>query len=113
MAASRPDALAESLPIRAVIMPRIQGGRARLRQVRGAEALLALAPSTAFQMPFDDGAVVRSLASVVRRVPCFGLLVGDHPAELADAVDRVLEMAASAGAATPVPVPDGAAVTRR
>ncbi len=88
-----PDALAESLPIHAVIVPRIRGGRAALRRTSAAEALLALAPSTAFQMPFDGGAVVRSLAAVVRAVPCYALDVGDRPAELAAAVDRALEEA--------------------
>ena len=56
---------------------------------------MALAPSTAFQMPFDDGRVPASLAALVRAVPAFALDVGDRPGELAEALDRVLEAAAS------------------
>jgi hypothetical protein len=55
--------------------------------------LRAWAPSTVFQMPFDDGAVVASLADVVRTVPCFTLDVGDDEAELASAVAQVVEQA--------------------
>ena len=53
-----PDALEPSLPIRAIVVPRIHGGRSALRPASAGAALLALAPSTAFQMPYDDGAVV-------------------------------------------------------
>ncbi len=89
-----PRALVRSLPIRAVLVPRIRGGRARLRRTSAGQALLALAPSTTFQMPFDDGRAVRSLADVARRVPAFALDVGDHPDELAQALDEVLEAVA-------------------
>jgi hypothetical protein len=91
-----PGALAEALAIKAVIVPRIHGGHARLRPASAGEALLALAPSTAFQMPFDDGEVMRALAAVARVVPAFALDVGDHPGELAEAVDRVLEQVSGA-----------------
>ncbi|MGO9751516.1 MAG: hypothetical protein ACLP8S_30240 [Solirubrobacteraceae bacterium] len=89
-----PGSVRESLPVRAVIVPRIRGGRARVRCASPAEALLALAPSTVLQLPFDDGAALGSLAAVVRRVPCFALDVGDDVAELASAVEQVLELAA-------------------
>jgi hypothetical protein len=95
VAAVTPGRLRESLPIRAVVAPRIRGGRARLRRVSPAVALRAWAPSTAFHMPFDDGAVVASLAAIVRRVPCFTLDVGDDGAELASAMADVLEQVAA------------------
>ena len=88
-----PGSLRASLPVRAVLVPRISGGRARLRRVSPAEALLALAPSTALQMPFGDGAVVSSLAALVRRVPCFGVDVGDDVNALGSAVEQALEEA--------------------
>lgn len=86
-----PRALVRSLPVRAVLVPHIRGARTRLRGASAGEALLALAPSTTFQMPFDDGQVVGSLAAVARRVPAFALDVGDDPDELAQAVERVLD----------------------
>jgi len=87
----RPDSLRESLRVRAVVMPHIRGGRARLRRVSPGVALRAWASSTVFHMPFDGGAVMASLADVVRRVPCFALDVGDVAAELAAAVVDVLD----------------------
>jgi hypothetical protein len=91
VAAFSSHALARSLPIRAVLVPHIRGGRARLHRASAAKALLALAPSTTFQMPFDDGRAVRSLAAVARCVPAFALDVGDDPDELVQALDDVLE----------------------
>jgi hypothetical protein len=46
-------------------------------------------------MPYDRGAVVSSLASVVRQVPCFALDVGDDQASVTDAVSRAIEQATS------------------
>jgi hypothetical protein len=79
-----------------VLVPRIRGGRARLRDASAVEALLALAPSTTFQMPFDEGAVIAALAAVTRAVPAYALDVGDDPRELAEAVDRALDRATAA-----------------
>ncbi len=92
-----------SLAIRAVVVPRIRGGSARLRRASPGAALLALAPSTTFQMPFDDGQVVGSLAALARRVPAFALDVGDDPDELAQAIDRVLDAVAGGGEAELAP----------
>ncbi len=49
----------ESLPVRAIVVPRVQGGTTRVRRVSGADALRALAPTTVLQTPFDDGGVLR------------------------------------------------------
>ncbi len=92
------DALAPSLPIRAIVVPRIHGGRSALRPASAGVALLALAPSTAFQMPYDDGAVVASLATVARSVPAFLLEVGDDVQELVGAIDEVLDTVVSGSA---------------
>jgi hypothetical protein len=89
-----PQALVESLPLRSVFIPRITGGRTSVKPASAAEALLALAPSTVFQMPFDGGAAMGSLARLVRSLPCFSLRVGDDPRELAFELDRVLDVAA-------------------
>jgi hypothetical protein len=94
LAALMPGSLCESLPVRAVVVPRIRGGQAQVGRVSAAVALRAWAPSTVFHMPFDDGTVVGLLADVVRSVPCFTLDVGDDEAQLANAVVQVLEQAA-------------------
>jgi hypothetical protein len=91
-------------PVRAVVLPRIPPGRApgraparsrpseaRLRPARASEALLALAPTTVFQMPFDDGAVLGSLAQLVREVPSYQLELGADPAQLAELLEQTLK----------------------
>lgn len=91
---ARPDAVRDRLPIRAVVVPRVRGGQTRVAPTTPARALLALVPSTVFQMPFDDGQALGPLSAVVRRLPCFSLDVGDDQAELGEAIDRVLEQVA-------------------
>ncbi len=93
VAAWRPERLRESLPVRAIVLPRICGGRSWLRPISAGRALLGLAPSTVFQMPFDGGSALAALAGLVRELPCFTLHVGDDVHELGDAVERVLERA--------------------
>ena len=85
-----PDSIRGSLSIRAVIVPRITGGRSHLRPVSSGAAMLALAPSTVLQHPFGDGSVLTVLGDVVRQVPCYALDVGDDMAELAAAVKEAL-----------------------
>jgi hypothetical protein len=84
------SALVEALPVRAVVVPAICDGDARLERISAGGALLALAPSTAFQMPFDRGAVIGTLAELVRRVPCYRLELGSSPAAAAAALVEVL-----------------------
>jgi hypothetical protein len=85
-----PSSICDSLPVRAVIVPRVCGGRSRLRRINAGAAMLALAPSTVLQQPFGEGEVVGVLAEVVRRVPCFALDVGDDVAALPTLVQEAL-----------------------
>jgi hypothetical protein len=88
------ERVVDALRIRSVICPRVSGGRTRWRRIGGPQALLALAPSTAIQLPYDRGAVVAPLAELARRVPCFALDVGDDMDELFAALEEILDEAA-------------------
>jgi hypothetical protein len=90
-----PGALRKSLPVRGVVLPRIVSGRTAWRPASPAAALRAWAPTTVFQMAGEEGRAMPLLAEVVRRVPCFGLDVGDAPASLAGAVNELLDRAGS------------------
>jgi hypothetical protein len=94
LASSMPGSLCASLPVRAIVAPCLSGGRTQVRRVSPGTALRAWAPSTVFHMPYDDGAVVSSLADVVGSFPCFALDVGNSQADLARAVVEVLDQAA-------------------
>ncbi len=102
-----PGALARSLPVRAVLVPHIRGGHARLHRTSAAQALLALAPSTTFQMPFDDGQAARSLAVLARQMPAFALDVGDESEELVQALDEILDLVTAGDEARPEPAVQG------
>ena len=79
----RPGAVRESIAIVAIVLPRLRpGGTSALRRTSASAALLALAPTTVLHAPQRDGAAIRSLCALARRVPAFVL-------ELAGATDQV------------------------
>jgi len=83
----------ESVPVRAVIVPRVAARTGRPRPLSRARAARALAPSTLIQGPAGDPAVAGVLGRMLRAVPAFGLEVGPDieriPAALAEAGEMV------------------------
>jgi hypothetical protein len=76
-------------PLRAVLVPRIKGGvETRLEPASPAAALVALAPSTIFQLHPPQPDALAAMAAIVRRVPCFSL-------ELGTDLDRIPQAIAS------------------
>ncbi len=67
----RPAQIAQSLPLRAVLVPRVGPAGPRCRPLSKAQAMLALTPSTVFQMPYDDGAAIPIPSRTARKLPCF------------------------------------------
>jgi hypothetical protein len=89
----RPDATITGLPIRAVVVPEITGSaKPRLIPCSGAEALLALAPTTILQLPTENGRLA-GMAELVRRVPTYTLKLADDlvsgPRVLSDLLDEL------------------------
>jgi hypothetical protein len=82
--------LRASVDVRAVIVPRIAGGRTRLATIEPSQALLAWAPTSALRLPYDQEEVIATLGNVVRSVPCFALQVGDDARDLTLAVAEAL-----------------------
>ena len=86
-----PERIAPSLPLRAVLVPRIVGGdETRIEPTSAAAGLAALAPSTLFQLAHAGGVAFRRLSGLVRAVPCHALLLGDRPEAAADAIRDLL-----------------------
>jgi hypothetical protein len=86
------DRLTAGFPLRAILVPRVSGrADTVLTRVPAAEALLALAPSTVFQLPGAGPETFSTLARVVRRVPTYRLDVGTDLRTIPPAVRRVLE----------------------
>jgi hypothetical protein len=71
------DQVVTSLPLRATLVPRITGlARTRLKRASAAASLMALAPSTIFQLPGDGRAVFQQIAQVIEQVPSYFLELG-------------------------------------
>lgn len=91
-----PDLLLADAPIAAILLPHVAaGGRSRLTRVSAAEGLMALAPSTAGQLPFAGAEAFRAIAAAVRTVPCYRLTIG---AGTTDAPTLVASLLAQGGA---------------
>jgi hypothetical protein len=81
----------ESLPVRAVLWPRITGrAETKLSPAASATLLLALAPSSILQTPGGGDFVLRALSRLVQSAPGFILEAGTDPAQIAAAIKMFL-----------------------
>ncbi len=86
------DQLARSIPIRAIIFPRIAGDApARLHPLSSAKALIALAPSSIFQMPGAGAKDFQHMVKLVKKVPCFSLDLNKDPKQATIVIKDLLE----------------------
>lgn len=83
--------IAQQLPLRAILLPKRTGERAtRLQPASAADALLAVAPSTTFQLPGANTQTIHQLSQVLRRLPCYWLELGTDLAQIPKAITRLL-----------------------
>ncbi|MGD2052093.1 MAG: hypothetical protein PVI35_06425 [Acidimicrobiia bacterium] len=71
-----PGRVVPRLRLDAIVLPHVGDGPSRLRPASPAEALLALAPTTVFQLPGAGRPALRFMADLARRVPAFHLELG-------------------------------------
>jgi hypothetical protein len=76
-------------PLRAIVLPRVSGGPARLSPISAGEALLRLAPSTLLQST-GTASTMTALARVAARVPAYQLELGEDPDRVPAIVDQLL-----------------------
>ena len=73
----RAEKLIDRFPLRAVLTPVITGAPdTTVVACSSSEALMAIAPSSLSQLPFSGRKDLRFLGNMVRRVPCYRLLLG-------------------------------------
>ncbi|CAN5623910.1 hypothetical protein BH10CHL1_BH10CHL1_41640 [soil metagenome] len=83
------------LPLRALLVPQVTGHpRTRVTAISPAAAMLALAPSTAFQLPGAKRQTMQQLSEIVRCVPGYRLDLGIDGAEIATTIVEFLEQSA-------------------
>ena len=89
---NRPKDLAMSLPIKAILLPRLsEDGTSSIRPSPPAKALHALAPSTIFQLTGAGKPAFVEMASLVRRLPCYHLGLGRDMREVPPLVASIIE----------------------
>ncbi len=79
----------ESVPIVAVVLPRVRGGASELSPLGPADAFRGLSPSTILQMPHRSAEVLETTKKLLTAVPSYRLDLGD---DLPEAVGLVREL---------------------
>lgn len=83
--------ISSGFPIKAVVLPCVTGqANTRVVQASSAAALLALAPSTIFQLSGAGQPAFKVLSELVRTVPCYILELGTERAQIPGAISDLL-----------------------
>lgn len=76
------DQIRSSLPLKAVLLPRISAiSQSKVSAISPATALLALGPSTVFQLVGEKRQTLQHLGQLVRQLPCYWLELGPDLAQ--------------------------------
>jgi hypothetical protein len=77
------ERVAAGFPLRAILLPHVTGtAKTRLRETTTAASLVALAPSTIFQMPNPGPVALRQIARFVEQVPSYVVELGQDVADV-------------------------------
>lgn len=83
------DPFVPSLRIEAIVVPRIAGGAvSEFRSLEAGDAMRALAPSSAFQLPDGERTGIAFAAALCRRLPCFEMTLSNDAGEIAASLER-------------------------
>jgi hypothetical protein len=75
----------------AIVLPSVGRKRsATIHSATSAEAFLALAPTTAFQLPYGNEQTIASLGKLSRQLPCFRLSLSTEPQENVAAIQSIM-----------------------
>jgi hypothetical protein len=89
-------ARAERLAVRAILIPRVsRSPSSSFRSANAREAMLALAPSSLYQLYGSLQEDFGLIASIVRGLPAFHLDLGEDPSEIAASVRAFIEQQAT------------------
>ncbi len=84
--------LIDNFPIRAILLPRVtNSGAPHFVPLSRAQALLALAPSTIFQLPNAGRETFDWLSHLVKNIPAFTLHLGAHRSDVLPAIEGFLK----------------------
>jgi hypothetical protein len=85
------DKIATQLPLRAILIPQINGsGKTTIERTTSVAGLLAMAPSTMAQLPYAGSEVMEMLGELVRQVPCYYLNLSTDTQQTVHAIEKHL-----------------------
>ena len=97
VALRRPESLIASLPLAAIVMPRVvAGGKTRLRRENGGAALFAVAPNTLHQVDPKSRAAFERMARLCKTLPCWRLELGADLNAVPGEIRRAIAASATA-----------------
>lgn len=86
------EKIGQSLLLRAVLIPRVTGGRdTSLARISSVTALTALAPSTIYQLAGADQSSLQMMSAVVRQLPCYELRLGTEMKQIPEVISSLLD----------------------
>lgn len=87
-----PERVINSFPLKAILVPKItENDHPRLTTVATTTGLMALAPSTIFQLPGSGAEDLARMADIVRNVPCYGLELAGNVKGTPQLLERLLD----------------------
>lgn len=96
-----PQQIRPSLPIRAVLLPRVTDRlETTIVRTSAGAALIALAPSTIFWLPHAGERALQAMAALLQRVPSYVLYVGTDLAQVPAVIADLLKGLGSSSRAT-------------
>ena len=81
-----PKKIVTSFKIRAILLPRVTGGKTKLNSVTAGIALKAMAPSTIFQLPGAGQDDLKMMAKLIRQIPSYFLELGQDTDAIPDII---------------------------
>lgn len=86
-----PEAVVTSARAVAVVLPRVVGGKTRMRPASRADALKAIVPSTFLSLPGSSAGDVAAASRFLRSIPAYHLLLGDDVDQIPVLVDSLID----------------------
>lgn len=87
-----PERVSPSLPLKALLVPRISGLRDTvIRSCKGMDALAAIVPGTMAQLPSSHQSDLKFMGALVRRLPAFSIEIGTQVEQIPEVIARLLE----------------------
>lgn len=84
--------IGHSLPLRAVLIPRVTGGHdTSLARISPVAALTALAPSTIYQLAGAGQSALQIMTAVVKQLPCYELRLGTEIRQIPEVIASLLD----------------------